>query len=182
METTALILSSLALLLALAAWLRSGGHAKRIEDLEEDIRRRVHTASEETDQKLQTQGKLLVRVANGQTVDAAMIKEGRLWRDILTDEGQAMIAKEPTFVLDVRTVSETASGMLPGAVHIPVGELEERFRELPRDGQAILIYCASGGRSAAACEFLSREGFEELSNLAGGIGAWRGPIERPDRS
>lgn len=178
METATLILATLGLLLALATWLRGSGHAKRIQDLEEDIRRRIRTATDETDEKLATHGKLLARVANGQTVDASMIKEGRLWRDVLTDEGQTMAEEDRTFVLDVRTSSETAGGMLPRAVHIPVSELEDRFSELPRDGRAILIYCASGGRSAAACEFLAREGFEELSNLAGGIGAWRGAIER----
>jgi len=61
---------------------------------------------------------------------------------------------------------------------IPVQELPERLSDLPRDGRKTLVYCAGGGRSAAACEMLTREGYANLHNLTGGIGAWGGPIER----
>jgi rhodanese-related sulfurtransferase len=42
-----------------------------------------------------------------------------------------------------------------------------------------LIYCAGGGRSAAACEFLASKGYTNLHNLEGGFGAWQGPRARP---
>ena len=173
-----IILSIFALQFALLAYLKARGHASRLEDLEADIRRSARTTSDDTDEKLDLIRKLLARVASGKTTDADMIREGRLWRDVLPAEGLALVEQGNVFLLDVRTGSETSSGMLPGATHIPITDLEERFRELPSDGQAILIYCASGGRSAAACELLSREGFDELSNLAGGISSWTGPIQR----
>jgi len=58
-------------------------------------------------------------------------------------------------------------------------EIEERKRELPTDGRAMLVYCAAGGRSAAVCDHLSKEGFENLHNLTGGFGAWPGAKDRP---
>ena len=81
--------------------------------------------------------------------------------------------------LDVRTPSEVAQGKIPGALHIPLDDLERRRGELPRDGRTTLIYCAGGGRSAAACDYLSREGWTDLVNLEGGIQSWTGPLERP---
>jgi len=82
-------------------------------------------------------------------------------------------------VVDVRTPQETAAGMIPGALRIPVDEIEQRMKELPRDGRRTLVYCAGGSRSAAACEFLSRQGYEELYNLEGGFQSWSGPRAKP---
>jgi len=56
--------------------------------------------------------------------------------------------------------------------------LEERWKEIPKDGRKTLVYCAGGERSAAACEFLSRQGYENLYNLAGGFHAWSGPTAK----
>ena len=56
-------------------------------------------------------------------------------------------------VLDVRTHEEYAKGHVPGAIHIPVDELEKRVGELPTDSP-ILILCRSGRRAAAAYDIL----------------------------
>jgi hydroxyacylglutathione hydrolase len=72
-----------------------------------------------------------------------------------------------------------AAGIIPGAILIPIDEIETRMKEIPRDGRTTLVYCASGGRSAAACEFLSRAGWGELMNLEGGFSAWNGPKATP---
>ncbi|MBK7878399.1 MAG: rhodanese-like domain-containing protein [Planctomycetes bacterium] len=101
-----------------------------------------------------------------------MIAEGRLWDDVDARAAHAPWKEGRWRVLDVRTPQEMARGILAGALCIPVDELEARVKELPRDGTPLLVYCASGGRSAAACEFLSHAGFDELHNLEGGISAW----------
>ena len=54
------------------------------------------------------------------------------------------------------------------------------MKEIPRDGKPTLLYCAAGGRSAAACELLSSLGYVGLINLQGGFSSWSGPTERPD--
>ena len=73
------------------------------------------------------------------------------------------------FLIDVREADEVAaSGLLPNAIHIPLGELRDRLGELPRD-RKILIYCQKGQRGyLAACALLGR-GFKDVVNLRGGF-------------
>jgi rhodanese-related sulfurtransferase len=82
-------------------------------------------------------------------------------------------------VLDVRTPAETTHGIIPGAALIPVDQLEDRWKEIPKDKKQLLVYCAGGGRSAAACEFLSQQGYDSVFNLEGGFSSWTGPTARP---
>lgn len=83
-------------------------------------------------------------------------------------------------VVDVREPDEWAEGRIPGAFHIPLGELPGRLAELPANRDLLLV-CRSGGRSDAATEFLRHHGFAQAANLEGGMIAWqegRHPIER----
>ena len=74
-------------------------------------------------------------------------------------------------LLDVRSPAEFASGHLPGAINIPVESLERRIAELePRDRE-VVVYCASGARSAQAKRVLAAKGFATVHNL-GSMGAW----------
>ncbi len=74
-------------------------------------------------------------------------------------------------VVDVREASEVAYGKIPGAKHIPLGELAARAGELNRDEETVLV-CRSGGRSAAACEYLHSIGFNNIKNMVGGMSGW----------
>jgi rhodanese-related sulfurtransferase len=60
---------------------------------------------------------------------------------------------------------------IEGSINIPLSELSRRLSELSRDRQ-ITAYCAGGYRSAIAVSLLQREGFERVSDLAGGYAAW----------
>jgi rhodanese-related sulfurtransferase len=73
-------------------------------------------------------------------------------------------------LVDVREDFEWQAGHAEMARHVPLGELEERVGELPRDKQLVLV-CRAGGRSARATAFLLGSGFQ-ASNLAGGMTAW----------
>ena len=64
-------------------------------------------------------------------------------------------------------------GHVPGALWIPVDQIETRAREVPRDGR-VLVVCAAGGRSASACDFLSSRGWTNLTNVLGGMSAYPG--------
>jgi len=84
-------------------------------------------------------------------------------------------------LVDVREPDEYRLGHLPGAVPIPRGIIEPsadlRFpKRHPELSQArkrrVVLYCATGGRSALACEVLQEMGFENVASLAGGYGAW----------
>jgi len=74
--------------------------------------------------------------------------------------------------LDVREAAEFAAGHIEGAVHVPLGDLEGRLDEVPRD-RPVVVYCAHGERSTSAASILERHGIGPAQILNGGFGAWR---------
>ncbi len=76
-------------------------------------------------------------------------------------------------LLDVRQPGEYDRGHLPGARLIPVSDLSERLQELD-PAKPTITYCASGGRSRVATQYLSGRGFGDVYNLVGGLKAWEG--------
>ena len=82
-------------------------------------------------------------------------------------------------MLDVRNAAEYAGEHIPGSLHIPYGDLAERFDELPRD-RPIAAICRGGKRSGLAASILQREGFADVVHVGQGVGAWRNgghPVE-----
>ncbi len=75
-------------------------------------------------------------------------------------------------VLDVRQASEWNAGHIPGAVHIPGGELAGRIDEIASDGP-LTVVCGTGYRSTVAASLLLRAGRPQISNLVGGMTAYR---------
>jgi hydroxyacylglutathione hydrolase len=73
--------------------------------------------------------------------------------------------------VDVRTPGERAQKSVPGSVSIPLSQLAERARELPAD-RPLIVYCAGGYRSSIAASLLQRQGFTQVSEIAGGLAAW----------
>lgn len=78
--------------------------------------------------------------------------------------------RDQYFLLDVREDPEWAAGHIDEAVHIPMGQLNARIDEIPRD-QPIVAICRSGNRSQAVTDALNRAGFT-AHNLEGGMHAW----------
>ena len=74
-------------------------------------------------------------------------------------------------VVDVREPWEADVARIEGAELIPLGEFAARAKDLPRD-RPILIHCHHGGRSMQATQWLRRNGYDKVSNVAGGIDAW----------
>ena len=79
-------------------------------------------------------------------------------------------------VLDVRESEELAICALPGAVHLPLGELPARLGELDPARPTVCV-CHHGIRSAYAAEFLAENGFEALYNLSGGVDRWATEVD-----
>ena len=71
-------------------------------------------------------------------------------------------------LLDVRGAAEVDSGRVPGAVHIPLGDLPARAGELGR-GRPIAVFCGSGTRSRIGVSVLRRAGFSELLDQGKGF-------------
>ncbi len=76
-------------------------------------------------------------------------------------------------VLDVRTDAERRAERIPGSVHIPLARLGEQLADLPREGRPIVVHCATGYRSSIAASLLEQRGFAGVSDLVGGIAAWK---------
>jgi rhodanese-related sulfurtransferase len=175
----AVALAAVALLAALVALAKASTASARAAEAERDARRRADNAAEELRGELETLKQLLAVLATGGSLTRDQVLEGRLWSDLSPERGASLLQEGELRLVDVRTPQETAAGIIPGALLIPVDELPARMAELPRDGKTTLVYCAGGGRSAAACELLSRHGYTNLRNLEGGFGAWPGPRARP---
>ena len=77
-------------------------------------------------------------------------------------------------VLDVREVAEFTGplGHIRGAMLLPLGELAQRAKEIPKD-QPIVAVCRAGSRSAHATAILNKAGFADVANLPGGMLRWR---------
>ncbi len=88
------------------------------------------------------------------------------------DLKKMMDQKEAFLILDVRNKNEYESGHFHHALHIPLRFLNERIPDIPKD-KKIVIHCSSGIRSGIAASILKRKGFRDISNLAGGISAYR---------
>ena len=78
-------------------------------------------------------------------------------------------------LIDVREVHEFQAGHAPGAKNLPLSSLEQGYKELKPE-QKYYIICQAGARSAAACQFLSAQGFD-VTNVAGGMNTWPGQVE-----
>ncbi len=81
-------------------------------------------------------------------------------------------AKGDTVFLDVREPNEWNLGHVPGAVHIPRGQLENKVESLLERGRDVVVYCAGGSRSALAADTLAQMGYDNVSSLRGGFRAW----------
>jgi molybdopterin/thiamine biosynthesis adenylyltransferase/rhodanese-related sulfurtransferase len=77
-------------------------------------------------------------------------------------------------LIDVRESEEVARGLIPGAKHVPRGHLESRIEgAVPDRSQHVVLYCASGNRSALAAKTLQELGYENVESMTGGYTLWK---------
>ena len=92
-----------------------------------------------------------------------VLKGGKVAQNVVMEK-----IKAGAQIVDVRSPEEFRDGFYPGAVNIPVQEIARRLGELAKD-KAVVLYCASGGRSGAAARVLKQAGYADVVN-AGGLG------------
>jgi molybdopterin/thiamine biosynthesis adenylyltransferase/rhodanese-related sulfurtransferase len=104
--------------------------------------------------------------------------------EVDSTHARELIAEESPAIVDVRERDEWDEGHLPGAVHVPRGHLESRIESAaPDKSRPVLVYCASGNRSAFAAKTLEELGYDHVVSLAGGFTDWKrngNPFEIPE--
>ena len=80
-------------------------------------------------------------------------------------------------LVDVRNRKEYEQGHLPGAVNIPLPDIQFSIGNLGPVSTPLFVYCLSGARSRQACNNLKKMGYEHVVNM-GGISRWTGELEK----
>jgi hydroxyacylglutathione hydrolase len=83
------------------------------------------------------------------------------------------LAADRVNILDVRSPAEWNAGHIPDSVNIPLGDLEQRLDEIPRD-RPVVIHCQSGARAGMAAALLRARGVPDVSVYGGGFAEWSG--------
>ncbi len=86
-------------------------------------------------------------------------------------ETKRLLDNNDAILIDVREPFEVAICQIPGSQPIPMQQVPESLDQLPRD-RRLLIHCHHGGRSLRVTQFLRQQGFDQVSNVDGGIDAW----------
>jgi rhodanese-related sulfurtransferase len=105
-----------------------------------------------------------------------------------TDEAMKQLQNEGVVFIDIRDLPELErDGKIPGAVHASRGMLEFHadpespyHKDVFASGKKLILYCASGGRSALAAQRLQEMGLTDIAHMSGGMKAWKevnGPVE-----
>lgn len=100
-------------------------------------------------------------------------KAPKKYKNVSAEEFDKLRQNQKNVVLDVRTPEEYAAGHIPGSTNIDFNadDFQQKIGKLDKD-KTYLVHCASGGRSARACNQLGKLDFKNLYNLEGGMGAW----------
>ncbi len=94
-------------------------------------------------------------------------------REVTPREVQEMRQRgENPVLLDVREPNEFNLGRLPQAMHIPRGTLETAIEQRVQRDRKVIIYCASGNRSALAADTMRDMGYEDVASMSGGFRGW----------
>ena len=106
--------------------------------------------------------------------------ETKGYTQITQEEAKTMMEEETSLViLDVREESEYQEGHIPGAVLLPVGEIDKESAKdtIGDKDTTVLVYCRSGNRSKTASEALSKLGYTQVYEF-GGIKDWPYEVEK----
>jgi hydroxyacylglutathione hydrolase len=84
----------------------------------------------------------------------------------------AQLRADDAVVLDVRNEGEWQGGHLPGSLNLPLGSLDRRLREIPRD-RPVIVHCQTGARAAIGASLLRARGFTDVRLFPGGFAEWQ---------
>lgn len=101
-------------------------------------------------------------------------------RDLDVQTSAELAQRSDVVILDVREQDEWDAGHIPGALFIPMSEIQGRVSEVPTD-KTVIVQCRSGNRSSQVTDFLQQQGFTNVRNMAGGLNEWQAaglPVEK----
>ena len=187
MDVLILVLATASCLFAIGllkyVW-KLSGQLKQLKHEKDSLERKLKILPREMTDMIEPLRLQLAAVVAGEAVPGDLIRAGRLYRDIASEDAKdKMIAEREKGLhnivfIDVRTAREYTRGHVPGAIPIPIEELEHRFTaEIPLKAKMVFVYCATGERSRLACDFLSRQGYLNLYNMQNGLQHWNGELE-----
>ena len=93
--------------------------------------------------------------------------------EVSASESMRIMQEHPgTVIVDCREPNEASLGTIAGAVIIPRGILEQNIERVATRDRKVILYCASGNRSALAADTLREMGYQDVATMAGGFRAW----------
>jgi rhodanese-related sulfurtransferase len=95
---------------------------------------------------------------------------------VTPQEATELINRKDAVVVDVRPMSDYSGAHIINSINIPATSLNNQLNQLEKykeKGVPVIMTCRSGAQSSAACKTLTKNGFEEVYNLKGGILAWQ---------
>jgi hydroxyacylglutathione hydrolase len=124
----------------------------------------------------------LSRIGSDNTIGYLSVDRGDMFpaelRDLVQPAPRITVAEldrlragDALTLIDVRNPGEREFGTIPGAIHIPLPQLRAHLTQVPTD-QSIVVHCAGGWRSSVAASLLRANGFDQVSDLAGGYSMW----------
>ena len=93
------------------------------------------------------------------------------YEDVDVNAAVTLMDEKDLILLDVREAKERKDGYIANDIHIPLGQVKNKLGELDKT-KKVLVYCRSGGRSGHIAGLLTRNEFENVYSLKGGINAW----------
>lgn len=113
-----------------------------------------------------------------ETLPVEVSSDQALPAEVTVDQAHELY-EQGVFFLDVRTQEEWDQFHAPDSILITLDQLEGRLNELPQD-EPIVVVCRSGNRSQTGRDILLKNGFEDVTSMAGGLTAWQAagyPVE-----
>ncbi len=94
------------------------------------------------------------------------------YQDVDPNGAIALMDEKDLIILDVRETKERKAGFINGDTHIPLSQVKSKLSELD-NSKKVLVYCRSGARASHIAGLLTRNNFEQVYNLKGGLNAWK---------
>lgn len=118
----------------------------------------------------------LVAIAAGIVAAVLLFSPAAAVNKNIGNEELVQLQAQGASIIDVRTPAEFEAAHLAGSVNVPIDQLgtvsQGWDKSLP-----VVVYCATGARSANAAQYLEAQGFRKVYNLSQGIVAWNGATE-----